>query len=107
MSFNEVMALIMPSFIALLFYSKVTNRKITGIDVICYLAIFMLFTNCLCYAIITFLKIDVIIFSYSFTVKYCIMAVCIGLIIAIIYRFMELNIKIKIKVESTDEKEKA
>ena len=104
MTFNEVMALIMPSCIALLFYSKFKNRSITLVEGICHLALFMLCTNCVCYAILTFLKIDVLIFNVSFTVKYCLMAVCIALVMVILYRFIELNIKIKIRVESTDEK---
>lgn len=104
MTFNEVMALIMPSCIALLFYSKVTNRSITMVEGICHVALFMLCINCVCYAILTFLKIDILIFNVSFTVKYCLMAVCIALVMAILYRFIELNIKIKIRVESTDEK---
>ena len=104
MTFNEVMALIMPSCIALLFYSKFKNRSITLVEGICHLALFLLCTNCVCYAILTFLKIDVLIFNVSFTVKYCLMAVCIALVMVILYRFIELNIKIKIRVESTDEK---
>ena len=104
MTFNEVMALIMPSCIALLFYSKFKNRSITLVEGICHLALFMLSTNCVCYAILTVLKIDVLIFNISFTVKYCLMAVCIALVMVILYRFIELNIKIKIRVESTDEK---
>jgi len=73
------------------------------VEGICHLALFMLCTNCVCYAILTFLKIDVLIFNVSFTVKYCLMAVCIALVMVILYRFIELNIKIKIRVESIDE----
>lgn len=104
MTFNEVMALIMPSCIALLFYSKVTNKSITVVEGICHLALFMLCTNCVCYAILTFLRIDVLIFNVSFTVKYSLMAVCIAIVMTMLYRFIELNIKVKIRVESIDEK---
>ena len=107
MTFNEVMALIMPSLIALLFYSKVTNSNLTVMDGICHSAFFMLCTNCLCYAILTFLKIEVIIFTVAFTIKYCLMAVCVAFVIAVLYRLIELNIKIKIRVELLDEKEQA
>lgn len=105
MTFNEIMALILPSFIALLFYLKISNSKMNLIEGICNLAFFMLVTNLLCYAIISLLKIDPVRFTTLFTMKYTLMSTIIGLVLALIYRFIELNIKIKVKVESVDEKE--
>ncbi|WP_160722715.1 hypothetical protein [Bacillus sp. USDA818B3_A] len=107
MTFNEVMALIMPSFIVLLFYTKLINKSLTIFEGICHLALFMLSINCLCYAILTIAKTEVILFTTIFTMKYCLLAVCMGLVIAFFYRLIELNLKIKLRVESRNEKEKA
>ncbi|MEH7108130.1 hypothetical protein [Bacillus sp. JJ1764] len=104
MSFNEVMALIMPSIIACLFYSKVTNRALPLFEIIGKIVFFMLTTNCICYATLIFLR-KTIIFEYTptFTLKYCLTATFIALLMAILYIFIELNLKIRFKVESTDE----
>ncbi|WP_449537844.1 hypothetical protein [Ferdinandcohnia sp. Marseille-Q9671] len=105
MTFNEVMALIMPSFIALLYYLKIRNSSIKVLDGICHLAFFILSINSICYIILILLKKDPMIFNMSFTVKYCILAVCIAILLVTIYRFIELNVKMKIKVDSVYEKE--
>jgi hypothetical protein len=104
MTYNEVMALIMPSIIALLFYSKITNSNMTFLEITGILVLFMLVTNCICYSIIIYFK-KIPSFDIAFTMKYSIMATFIALITATLYRFIELNINIKIKVEPTDEKE--
>jgi F0F1-type ATP synthase membrane subunit a len=104
MTFNEVMALIMPSIIALLFYSKVTKRKMTWFEIISTLSLFILITNCICYAILIYLRKEPV-FQFAFTMKYSIMATCIALVVAVLYRLVELNIHIKFKVESINEKE--
>ncbi|THE11336.1 hypothetical protein E1I69_15345 [Bacillus timonensis] len=105
MTFNEVMALIMPSFIAVLFYSKLTNNSFKVFQNISYLAFFMVTTNCICYVILLLLKVEQVIFTIQFTVKYCLLAICIATVIVIVYRFIELNIKINFKVETVNEKE--
>jgi hypothetical protein len=104
MNFNEVMALIMPSIIALLCYSKIIRIKITFLDGICYLALFMLITNLICYAILIYLnKTLIFFFSNMFTLKYSLLATVVALIIVLGYRFLELNISINLRVESKDE----
>jgi 4-hydroxybenzoate polyprenyltransferase len=106
MTFNEVMALIMPSIIALLFYSKVIRRKLTFFEGLCHLVLFMLITNSICYAISIYLnKTLFFVFSISFTMKYSIMATCVAIVIAVLYRFLELNLHINLRVESKDEEE--
>ncbi|MBS4213129.1 hypothetical protein [Neobacillus rhizophilus] len=107
MTFNEVMALIMPSIIALLFYSKVTLKKVTFFDGLCNTVLFILITNCICYAFLIYLKKTVsFIYTDSFTLKYSIMATFIAIVIAIIYRFLELNFSIGLRVvTSRDEEE--
>lgn len=106
MSFNEIMALIMPSIIALLLFSKVIKRKITLIEGIGYMALFMLMTNSVCYAILIYLNRTItFVFTNSFTLKYSLLATCLAIIIALGYRFLELNLSINLKVETKDEKE--
>ncbi|MBB6454519.1 membrane protein YdbS with pleckstrin-like domain [Salirhabdus euzebyi] len=104
MTFNEIMALIMPSIIALLFYSKVNKKNMSMFEIVSNLVLFMLITNSICYAILIYLQTSPIIFSISFTLKYSVMATFIAVVVAILYRFIELNIKINIKVESINEK---
>lgn len=105
MTFNEVMALIMPSIIAVLFYTKITKKNLTLFDALCNSALFMVITNCICYAILFYLlERPLLLFSNIFTFKYCILATFIALITAILYRFVEINMTIKLKVDSVDEK---
>lgn len=107
MSFNEVMALIFPSIIALLFYSKLINRKVSLFEAFCYTGFYMLITNGICYAIlIYFIKTTVFLFTPVFTLKYSVIATCIALLIVLLFRFLEMNLKIKLKVESFNEEEK-
>jgi len=106
MSFNQVMALIMPSIIALLFYSKIIKRKLSFFDGLCHTVLFMLITNCICYAISIYLKRTLeFVFSNSFTLKYSIMATCVSILFVLLYRFIEINISISLQVVSKDEKE--
>lgn len=104
MTFNEVMALIMPSIIAFLFYSKV-NPTITVYEAIGKFILFIMSTNCISYAILIYIR-KTIVFEFTpvFTLKYCLTATFIAVAIAAIYRFIELNVNIKLKVESVDEK---
>jgi len=104
MSFNEVMALVMPAIIGVLFYSKIIGRKLTFFDGLCHTVFFMLITNCICYAISIYLKKTLeFVFSNSFTLKYSIMATCVSIVFVILYRFIDLNISISLKVVSKDE----
>ncbi|OLS37814.1 hypothetical protein [Bacillus sp. MRMR6] len=104
MNFNEVMALILPSIIALHFYSKVIRGKLNLLDVFCHSALFMVFTNAICYAILIYLNKTLIFdFTNIFTLKYSLMATFVALIIVVCYRFLELNIRISLRVESKDE----
>lgn len=103
MTFNEVLALIMPSFVSFLFFSKVTNRKFSIYETIFKLILFIVGTNCISYAIVIYImKTNVFSFTPTFTLKYCVMATFISLVITIFHRFIELNIKIRLKVESND-----
>ncbi|MFS0821586.1 hypothetical protein [Bacillus sp. 1P02SD] len=99
MTFNEIMALIMPSFIAMLFYIKVNKRSINVFQGICCLVLIMLCTNLLCYAILLYLKVDPVLFTMAFTIKYSLLAVFIALVIAVLYRLLELNVQMNIRVE--------
>lgn len=103
MTFNKVMALVMPSFVAFLFYTKIRNFKGTLLEDICTISLFLLITNCIGYMImIFFFNIETLIFTTSFTMKYSIMATLIASTIAVIYRFFELNVKINLKVKSNE-----
>ncbi len=105
MTFNEVMALIMPSIVALLFYSKIIKRNITWFEAISTFALFMFITNVICYGILTIiLNTTSLLFTITFTMKYSILAIVIAVLVAILYRFIELNININLKVESANEK---
>ncbi|SEU09444.1 hypothetical protein SAMN05421676_12014 [Salinibacillus kushneri] len=105
MTFNEVMALIMPSVIGLLFYSKIIQRSITWFEVLSNLALLIVITNSICYGLLIFIfNRTTLLFSILFTMKYSILATLISVVIAFIYRFIELNVKIKVKVESQNEK---
>jgi hypothetical protein len=107
MSFNEVMALILPSVVALLCYLKLKNGKPSLVEVFCHLGLFILLTNCICYVIlIYFIKTPVFLYTPLFTIKYSIISTCIALLIVILFRFLEMNMKIKLKVESVNEEEK-
>lgn len=106
MIFNEVMALIMPSFIALLFYLKLIKRKITVIESICYLSLFALITNCVGYAILIYLRKTVsFVYTNIFALKYSTMATCVSIVIVLLYRLLELNLNINLRVEEKDEGE--
>lgn len=105
MIFNQIMALIMPSFVAAFFYYKMTKKKMTGYEKLSMFVLFMLITNTACYAILIYLQNTmVLLFSITFTMKYCILATVIALVVATLYRFVELNINFNMKVESTNEK---
>ncbi len=104
MTYNEVMALVMPSIIALLFYIKLRKSKLSIFEGIGYLSFFMLTTNCIGYAMMIYLrKIEVFIFTNSFTMKYSMMATFIAIIMGIICRFVELNLNVKLHVETKNE----
>jgi hypothetical protein len=106
MTFNEVMALIMPSFIALFFYSKVINRKLTVLDGFFHLVLFMMMTNIICYTILIYLqKTITFVFSPTFTLKYSLMATIIAVVITTIYRFLELNLNINLRVVAKNEED--
>lgn len=104
MFFNEVMALVMPAIIGLFFYSKLIRKNPSFFDGFCYLVLFLMLTNCLCYGILIFLRNTVaFVFTESFTLEYSVMATLIALVMAIIVRFVELNVKVRLRVESADE----
>jgi len=106
MGFNEFMALILPSLISLFLYSKINARKLPLVEVIGFIALYLLVINGVCYAIlIFFLNTTVFLFTPIFTLKYCILATFLALCMVVFYRFIEMNIKIKLKVESLYEEE--
>jgi len=104
MSFNEILALIFPSIIAMLLYLRFMNRKINLVEIVCVAATINLITNCLSYAFMIYVwhnpGFD---FSPTFTLKYSVMATVIALVVVTIFRMIELNVTIKLKVESEDE----
>ncbi len=102
MEFNEFMALILPSVVALLFYSKLKGRALSHFEIGALLATFVLLTNCICYAAVVYFK-KIPSFDMLFTLKYSGLAIFVSLLLTIVYRFIELNIKIKLKVEPRDE----
>lgn len=107
MTINEVMGLIMPSIIALLFYSHISKKSPTVFEGIGLFSMLMLTTNCLGYAVMIYLKKSPYFdFSTIFTVKYSLMAVCISFVVVLIYRFLELHLNIRLRVETLDEEEK-
>jgi hypothetical protein len=106
MEFNEFMALILPSLISLFLYSKINKRKLPLLEAIGFGALCMLVINSVCYAIlIYFLNTTVFLFTPVFTLKYCILATVLALCMVVFYRFIEMNMKIKLKVESLYEEE--
>lgn len=101
MTFNEVMALILPSMIGLLFYLKLTEEKLNIMELFGILSLFMFLTNFICYTIVYYFREkQQFLFTPSFTIKYSMTALVIVLIIVIVYRFLELNVKVKLKVEN-------
>ncbi|WP_343838362.1 hypothetical protein [Salinibacillus aidingensis] len=99
------MALIMPSIIGLLIYSKLKKRDLTWFEFFSNLALFMVITNAICYGILIFIfERNSLLFSISFTMKYSILAMFIAVVIAVLYRIVELNIKMNVKVKVADEK---
>lgn len=104
MTFNEVMALIMPSIVALLFYMRIFGKKLSYFELVGNLTFFLLVTNGICYAISVFLK-KTPSFDMAFTMKYAFMATITSVLFSIVYRFIELNIILRVKVEQTDEKD--
>lgn len=104
MSFNEAMSLIFPSLIAMLLYIRVVKRKIAIIELLCITTTITLITNCLSYAFLIYLwnKPD-FDFSPTFTLKYSIMATVIATVLVTTFRFVELNVSVKMKVELENE----
>lgn len=106
MEFNEFMALILPSLISLFLYSTLNAGKLSVVEVIGFGALCMLIINGVCYAIlIFFFNTTVFLFTPIFTLKYCILATFLAICMVVFYRFIEMNIKIKLKVESLYEEE--
>lgn len=105
MTFNEIMSLITPSIVAVLFYSKLLKRKLTYFEMLCHFALFILTTNTLCYAVLIYINgTPEFEFSTVFTMKYSLLATFLSCVVVVIYRFLELNLNIKLKVESVNEK---
>lgn len=101
--FNEIMALIFPSIIGILLYVKFTNKTLSILEALGITVLFNLVTNCICYAILYFFKgRQDFLFTPLFTIKYCLTAVVVVIVIVIAYRFIELNFKVKLKVENTE-----
>lgn len=106
MSFNEVMALVMPSIIGMFIYLKISKKDFEIFELIGTLVLFIFITNNLCYAILILINnTTTILFTTIFTLKYSLMAVVIAISISFIYRFIELNINISLRVESKNEKD--
>ncbi|MCM3763495.1 hypothetical protein [Neobacillus niacini] len=107
MTFNEVMALIMPSVIALLLYSKVVPENTHFFNGLGFLALCMMITNSICYAVLIYFKKTLLfIFTPAFTLKYSVLATGVAIIVAFVYRFFELNLSINLKVVSIKDEEK-
>ena len=103
MLFNEIMGLILPSLIALLLYSKVSKRPLSFLEAVCMLALFTFVTNCIRYLVaICVFHLQSLVFTLFFTPKYSLMATCIAILTAMIYRLIELNVEVRVKVESKD-----
>ncbi len=104
MTFNEVMGLIFPSLIALLLYIKLQKKNISTPEIIFFSALLLLVTNIVCYIIMIYLvKTPSFEFTPLFTIKYSLMATVVAFFVAIAIRFIELNLNIKLRVESSDE----
>lgn len=102
--FNMVMALIFPSITSVFFYSKLIKKTLTFFELGSMLSIFVLFTNGICYALVTHWG-KIPSFDMLYTFKYSALATFVSVFLAIIYRLVELNIKVRIKVEHRDEKQ--
>lgn len=53
-SFNEIMSLVMPSLVALLFYSKLSGKSLSLFEAVTHFALFSLITNCVMYGILIY-----------------------------------------------------
>jgi hypothetical protein len=56
MTFNEIMALILPSLVAFLFYLKAVKRNVDLFEGFCTIGLFLLIINCICYSILALLR---------------------------------------------------
>ena len=105
MLFNEIMALIMPSIISVFFYTKVKQKRTTWYETFSLFVLFSLITNAALYALLVYIiDTKTLLFSIAFTMKYSVLATITSIIVATLYRFIELNVTFNMKVESMNEK---
>lgn len=104
LTYNEVLALIFPSILSVLFYFKLIKKEYRFIELFTKSIVYMLIINSICYAILVYLmNTQSFLFSPIFTFKYVVLATSLGIIFVFIHRFIELNIKMNLKVEQADE----
>lgn len=105
MVFNQLMALAMPPIVACFFYFKLKKREPFLLEVFGFTVLVMLITNIIGYSFLLYIQGTMsLLFTMSFTVKYSCFALLIAAAVTAIYRFLELNITLNMKVESTHEK---
>lgn len=102
--FNEIMAMVLPSFCGLLLYMKISKKTLSVVGIITHFSLFSLFTNCVMYGIVIyFFNNNTFVFTNMFTLKYSLLAFLIACGFAIFFRVIELNVKIKLEVKKNDE----
>lgn len=103
MIINQLIALILPSFIGVKAYDKVFGEEQGKKKNIIKFAKCMLLTNLIMYAIVIYIfRKPEFIFTNQFTVKYLILSLVIVHIILVIEKLIKDNIDIQIKVEKDE-----
>lgn len=102
---NQLMALLLPSILALKMHSKLSKTEEALIKHVERYLLYTLFINLIVYICAIYLfRNQELVFTNIFTIKYILLAIVIAIIVPIIEQIVKENIDIGVRVEKNEEK---
>ncbi len=103
MVINQLIAIFLPSIIALKIDSCINIKNKSNNILIQNYLIYVLLVNLFSYIITVYLfKQTDIIFTYSFTIKYILLSIVLCIILPVLWIYIIKNIAFKLKVEKNE-----
>ena len=104
---NQFIAIFIPAFLALYIENVISEKKLSGIEIIINYFVYMLFTNMGCYLIYIYIfKKIKFIYTATFTLKYLLLGTIISIILSFISTSLKKNINLKLRTEKNDKETK-
>lgn len=106
MIINQLMALLLPSIVAIKVYEMIEGEENRGQKIIKKYMKALLVVNLISYAIVIFvIGTKDFTFTNQFTIKYMVLSIIVAIVYPIIEKFIRNNIEVEVGVEKQNEEE--